>query len=195
MADEFTIIRDVGKSLKELLEANIPTLNNNISFNSPADVQTPGGNQRLLSFFLYQVAENVHMRNRNLEASGPERMVYPPVILDFYYLLTPYAKERDDEFDVLEKVVRTLHDNAILRGSKLKGMLLESGNEELRIVPNPLSLEDLNHLWSTFSKPFKTSLAYLVTPVRIPSTRELEARRVVRKDDRYYQIVESGERT
>jgi hypothetical protein len=188
MADDFTIIRDVGMTLKELLETNVPTLKNNISFNSPADMQPPGGDQRLLSIFLYQAAENVHMRNRNLETPDPGRLVYPAVVLDLYYLLTPFAKERDDEFDILERVIRTFYDNALLRGSNLKGMLLDSGNEELRMVPNPLSLEDLNNLWSTFSKPFKTSLSYLITPVRIPSTRELEARRVVRKDDHYYQI-------
>jgi hypothetical protein len=102
MADELTIIRDVGNTLKELLEANIPALRTNISFNSPAEMQAPTGNRRLLSLFLYQVAENVHMRNRNLEAPDPERLVYPPVILDLYYLLTPYAQEREDEFDILE---------------------------------------------------------------------------------------------
>lgn len=189
MADELTIIRDVGKTLKEFLEANIPALKNNISFDSPAGMETPADDKRLLSLFPYQVAENVHMRNRNLEAPDPERLVYPPVILDLYYLLTPYANEREGEFDILEKVVRTFYDNAALRGSNLKGMLLDSGNEELRVVPNYLSLQDLNYLWSTFAKPFKPSLAYLVTPVRIPSTRELETRRVVHKEDRYYQIV------
>jgi hypothetical protein len=188
MADELTIIRDVGKTLREFLEMSIPALEGNISFNSPADMPPPG-NQPLLSLFLYQMTENIHMRNRNLAAPDPERLVFPPVILDLYYLLTPFAKERDEEFDILEKVVRAFYDHAVLRGSNLKGMLLDSGNEELRIVPNPLSLEDLNHLWSTFSKPFKTSLGYLVTPVRIPSTRELETRRVIRKEDRYYQII------
>jgi hypothetical protein len=192
MADDFTIIRDVGRTLKEFLETNIPALKNNISFNSPADMQSPGGDQRSLSLFLYQAMENSHMRNRNLETPEPDRLVYPPIILDFYYLLTPYANERDDEFDILEKIVRSFYDHAVLRGSDLKGMLLESGNDELRIVPHPLSLEDLNHLWNTFSKPFKVSLAYLVTPIRIPSTRELDAHRVVRKEVRSYQILKSA---
>ena len=72
-------------------------------------------------------------------------------------------------------------------------MLLDSGNDEVRIVQNFLSLEDLNHLWNTFSKPFKPSLVYLITPVRIPSTRALDAHRVVRKEDSYSQIL-PGER-
>lgn len=192
MADNLTIVRDVGNTLKELLEANIPNLNatEKVSFNSPADIEVPSGDQRFLSLFLYNVAENIHMRNRNLETADPERLVYPAVILDLYYLVTPYASVRIDEFDILENLIRTFYDHAILRGSSLKGMLLDSGNEELRIVPNYLSLEDLNHLWSTFSpKTLKVSLSYIVTPVRIPSTREFETRRVVRKEDRYYQIV------
>src|SRR5688572_14074437 len=117
MADELTIIRDVGNTLKELLETNIPTLRTNVSFNSPADMQTPAGNRGRLSLFLYQVSENIHMRNRDLARPDPERLVYPPVILDFYYLLTPYAQEREDEFDLLERVVRVLYDNAVLKGS------------------------------------------------------------------------------
>jgi Pvc16 N-terminal domain len=193
MPDELTIIRDVGNTLKELLESNIPALRTNVSFNSPAEMQGPAGDRRLLSLFLYQLSENTHMRNREFAIPEPERLVYPPVILDLYYLLTPYAQEREDEFDLLERVVRVFYDNAALRGSALKGMLLESGNEPLRIVTNPLSLEDLNHLWNTFAKPFKVSVAYLVTPISIPSIRELGARRVVRKETRSYQIV-GGER-
>ena len=189
MADELTIIRDVGNTLKELLEANIPALRTNISFNSPAEMQNPTGNRRLLSLFLYQLAENVHMRNRNMVVPDPERLVYPPVILDLYYLLTPYAQEREDEFDILERVIRVFYDNAALRGSTLKGMLLDSGNDVLRVVLHPLTLEDLNHLWNTFAKPFKTSVAYLVTLIRIPSSRELTAHRVVHKEDSYYQII------
>jgi Pvc16 N-terminal domain len=189
MADELTIIRDVGNTLKELLETNIPTLRTNVSFNSPAEMQTPAGNRGRLSLFLYQVSENIHMRNRDSARPDPDRLVYPPVILDFYYLLTPYAQEREDEFDLLERVVRVLYDNAVLKGSALKGMLLDSGNEVLRIASNPLSLEDLNHLWNTFSKPFKISVAYLVTPVSIPSIREFGVQPVIQKETRYYQIV------
>lgn len=190
MADELTIIRDIGNTLKEFLGENIPALKDNVSFNSPADMPGPGNDNGLVSLFLYQVTENIYMRNRNGEAPDPARLVYPPVLLDLYYLLTPYAKEREAEFDILEKIIRTFYDNPVLRGSILKGMLIDNGNKELRIVPNFLSLQDLNHLWSTFaSKPFKTSVAYIVTPVSIPSKRELEVHRVVRKEDRYYQIT------
>lgn len=190
MADEITIIRDVGNTLKELLEEKIPELKDKISFNSPADMKN--SDKTGLSLFLYQVAENIHTRNRSPEPHGPEQLAFPPVILDLHYLLTPYGG-REAEFDFMEKVIRIFYDQAILRGSILKRMLLDSGNDELRLVPQYLSLENLNHLWSTFAQPLKLSVAYIVTPVRIPSVRELEARRVVHKEDRYYQIV-AGER-
>jgi len=192
MADEFTIIRDIGNTLRELLETSIPAFQGSVSFNSPADMQTPAGNQRFLSVFLYQITENASLRNRHMESPDPERAIYPPMVLDLYYLITPYAAGRDDEFDLLERVARIFHDHGGLSGSNLKGMLLESGNEVLRIVQNFLSLEDLNHLWSVFAKPFKTSLAYLVTPVYIPSTRVVQTPRVVQREDRYYQIAQGG---
>jgi len=190
MADDFTIIRDVGNTLRVLLEESIPALAGNVSFNSPADMATVSNNQRLLYLFLYQITENASLRNRQMEAPDPERALYPPMVLDLSYLITPYATERDEEFDLLERVARIFYDHGILRGSQLKGMLLESGNETLRLVQNFLSLEDLNNLWSTFGKPFKTSLAYLVTPVYIPSTRVVQTPRVVQREDRYYQITQ-----
>ncbi len=188
MADDLTILRNVGETLQTLLKENIAVLDE-VLFESPADMTVPTGNKGNLSLFLYQVMENIHLRNRNLEARGPERLGHSPVILDLHYLATPYAKNREGEFDLLEKVVRTFYDHATLRGSVLKGMLLDSGNEELRVEPHYLSLEELNHLWSTFTKPLKPSIAYIVTPVRIPSTRELGTQRVVHKEDRYHQIV------
>src|SRR5258708_39830860 len=115
------------------------------------------------------------MRNRDFESLSPEKLAYPTIILDLFYLLTPFGKGREDEYDILEKVVRTFYDTSILRGSFLKGMLLESGIEELRMVPTHLSLEDLNNLWSTFGKPWKPSVAYIITPVPIPSTRDAVA--------------------
>jgi hypothetical protein len=70
------------------------------------------------------------MRNPNLETRQPDRLIHRPFIRDPYFLIAPYAKERIEGFDILEKSIRTFYDDAILRGSILKGMLLHSNNEE-----------------------------------------------------------------
>jgi hypothetical protein len=187
MSEEPTIFRDVSETLKDFLEAQIPMLQNNVSYNSPADMESPGGEQRLLSLFLYRAEPNVYLRNTGFNMPDPQLLVNPPLIFDLNYLLTPYAKAREDEFDILERVARVFYDTAIMKGSVLKNRLHETGNEALRVVPSLLSLEDLYNLWSTFAKPFKISLAYQITPVHIPSLRMQASARGLRKESTYQQ--------
>lgn len=57
---------------------------------------------------------------------------------------------------------------------------VEAGNDAVRIVPHPLSLEDINRLWAIFpGKPYRLSVAYLVSPVEIRSKQEIQVKRVV----------------
>jgi hypothetical protein len=73
--------------------------------------------------------------------------------------------------------MQIFHDNAILRGSVLHESLV---GEELRLILSPLSTDELNKIWSIVSgsKPYKLSVSYEVTPVRIKSMRVREVRRV-----------------
>ena len=46
-------------------------------------------------------------------------------------------------------------------------------DEEMHITITSLSLDDMTKIWSTFpNKPFRTSVCYVVTPVRIDSEQE-----------------------
>ena len=52
-----------------------------------------------------------------------------------------------------------------------------------------IPIDELNRLWNSFpEKPLKLSVCYMVTPVKIDSTRQVEARRVIEKETGYYQI-------
>ena len=85
--------------------------------------------------------------------------------------------------------MNVLSDNAVLRGSVLKGGL-EGTDEEFRITLNPVSLDELNRLWNSFyDKSFKLSVCYMVAPVKIDSTRLVEAKRVLEKESNYYQVT------
>ena len=169
-----TVLRDVNETLRQLLKTNIPefTDDNGITFDSPGDVEV--SNTPRLSVFLYQVAENPHLRNNEREytVGTNNQMAYPPVTLDLYYLITPYAQNRETELIILERLIQLFYDQAGLEGPVLQGNLAATGNNKLRIVPHNLALEELHRLWEGFpNKPFKLSLSYLVTPVKIPSGR------------------------
>jgi len=193
---DYTVIADVGETLIDLLRENMEDLITpaSIILSSPGEIETQ--DYPRLSLFLYQVVENAYLKNQERQASNSTTVLYPPLTLDLYYMLTSYGSpqiaDRTDrtieEHKILGQAMRILYDNAILKGSVLRGSLAGT-SEELRLTLHPASLEELNRLWNSFpDKPYKLSACYLVTPVKIDSTRKMEVRRAVERDIGYYQI-------
>jgi hypothetical protein len=134
--------------------------------------------------------ENPHLKNQEMRNISPTQLGYPPLTLDLYYLLTAYASaqipdrtERTlEEHRILGRAMRIFYDNAILSGTILQGSLSGTG-EELRVVLNPISLDDLTKIWSAFQEVgYRLSVSYLVTPTNIDSTRDMSMQRVVSKE-------------
>jgi hypothetical protein len=195
---DYTAIADVSETLIELLRDHMEDLisRDSIVLISPGEIE--GNDSVRLSLFLYQIIENVHLKNREMQIQDPSKLKYPPLTLDLLYMLTSYpssgiqdkTERTKEEHSILGRAMRILYDNAILSGSTLAGSLTEN-NEELHITIFPLTLDDMTKIWTTFQdKPFKPSICYLVTSVKIESTREKEAKRVVeRKLDKYVMEV------
>jgi hypothetical protein len=187
--DSRTVIRDVSTSLKTLIKENVPELNDDsyITFGSPSDVDSSNIS---LSMCLYYLTESPGMRNsENDPIAGTNQFYTPPAYLDLYYLMTPYAKDRDTELLILGKIFQLLHEHSVLSDSDLKGNLIACGNEKIRISYNNLSLQDIKQLWETFpGKPSKLSLSYLVSPVRLPSDKLITIPRVEKKELGLHQI-------
>jgi hypothetical protein len=182
--DQLTLLRDVTDLLKNLVQNNIAELNSPsaVTLDSPGDIAAPS-TQDQLSLFLYQISENPFLKNQEMIQIGPDKLQASPLVLDLFYLLTPYAKDREAEQIILAKLVRLFYDNAILSGTILGDSLLESGNTELRVIMNAIEMNELNLLWGMFpNKSYRIGLSYIITPLIIPSTRELGAQRVIRKE-------------
>ena len=85
--------------------------------------------------------------------------------------------------------MRVFYDNGLLSGTILQGDLAGT-QEELRISLNPITVEDWTRMWGVFpDTSYRTSVSYLVTPVRIRSERTAQAQRVVSKETDYDQSV------
>lgn len=188
--DQLTLVRDVTDLLKNLIQNNIGELNSPtaVTLDSPGDIAAPS-TQDQLSLFLYRISENPFLKNQEMVQIGPDKLQASPLVLDLFYLLTPYAKDREAEQIILAKLMRLFYDNAILSGTILGDSLLESGNTELKVIMNAIDLNQLNVLWGMFpNKSYRIGLSYIITPLIIPSTRELGAQRVIRKEiDIFYQ--------
>lgn len=202
LLSNYKAIADVGNTLIEFLRdkmENFGVARKSIVLFSPGEIES--NDDIRISLFLYQVLENAHLKNREMQARDPNTLAFPPLTLELYYMLTSHVSSGDDktarsleEHTVLGRAISILHDNSVLRGSVLKGDLNE--NDELHITTTSLNFDDLTKIWTTFpNKPFRPSVCYVVTPVKIDSERETGVQRVKSKGINYAHIVpEKGDK-
>lgn len=143
-----------------------------IVFSNPTETARDSGNR--LSLWLYQITENEHVKNqpmlRSQAAAGVplrETTQYPPMALNLYYLVTPFAQSGESDHLLLGKTMQVLYDNATV-------FLEDAGSnifEELRVIFCRLSLEELTRIWESLREPYRLSVCYLIRVTRIDSRR------------------------
>lgn len=127
-----------------------------------------------ISIFLYRVAANIHCRNLppRLGSDGMRRR--PPLPLDLFWMLTPWAPNADAQHRILGWAMRVLEDTPILPAAFVNA--LDSGSQTLRpeevleIVFDPLTLQDLNFLMEVMEPKIQPLATYVVRRVDIEST-------------------------
>lgn len=184
---EYSVIQDIGKTMKQLLKENLDPLvaPGNIVFESPSEIKNTTPHK--LSIFLFKVEENPHLNNREMQNVNHETLKPPPIVLDLFYLVTPFANDRSEEHLILGRVMQIFYDNSVLKGRILRDGL-EGTSVEFHVALYSLPFEEMFQLWQSFNdKSFGLSVCYKVTPVEIDSTREIEAKRVIAKRSQYYQ--------
>ncbi|MEH1867431.1 MAG: DUF4255 domain-containing protein [Nostoc sp.] len=201
---QYPVIHAVDETLRSLIADNLDTtsfqiLDSNptqrISFQPPHQLMTDNvPTENNLSLFLYRVVENSEVKNCALESRNGNRLHYPPLALNLFYIITPLMKDGDDDeasknaHKLLGKVMQIFYDHATVKGTGLKGVLQNTA-EELRIILNPISMEDMTKLWSSFMRPYYLSVSYEVKVVYIDSERETGAEQVRRKQLQFTQIT------
>lgn len=173
---EYTAIRAVTRSLRELLRQNI-TLSSDpeltgvqIDLRSPKEMREDS-EARGVSLWLYRVVRNGHLLNHPPDRDAINRMQGWALPINLYYLVTPIAATSDDEQLLLGRVLQVFNDHATLRGALLIDAL-QNGPEEFRLTLEPLSLEELTRVWDALKEPYQVSVSYVVQVVRIDSAEE-----------------------
>jgi hypothetical protein len=130
------------------------------------------GNQ--LNIFLYQTALNAAwQQKKGANWSQVGKMVKPSLALNLYYLLTAYGKNDEDILShrLLGQAMSILHNHGVFTADEIKAALpgndLYEQLEQVRITPQPLSLEELSKLWNNFQTVYSISVAYQVSVVLI----------------------------
>lgn len=186
-------IRDVGSTLVNLLRDNLADDNlpgrirrGQIVLLPPAEAKTGGVR---LTLFLYSIAPAAELRNELEIPGGQEGDVAVSEPLDLYFLLTAFAPAEGDDptertldsHKLLGDAMRVFFDNGTLTGSVLQGELPK--DEELRLTLQPMTVEDLTRIWSVFPESvLHASVSYMVTPVRLRSTRTRGGSRIVSRE-------------
>jgi|SRR5215831_2926871 len=181
-----SVISDVTLTLQELLKSEqLPADTFDVSLKSPAD-EAPQQGKPKVNLFVYRVMENPFGKNQELEAIGPSAFAYPPLWLNLFFLLTPFAEDKLDELRVFGEAMRVLHDNSIVSAPLLKGGL-DHTVEELHVDLCPFTLEQLAQIWSALDKPYRLSVCYEVRTVLIDSLVETPISRVLEIENRFSQ--------
>ncbi|MDN3522562.1 DUF4255 domain-containing protein [Halomonas ramblicola] len=170
-----TAIGLVGESLKSLLEGEMQlTPATDVTLLGPDESH---GNRRL-NLFLYKVQESPFQRNMEWQVApgAPGRLDPPPLTLNLFYLMTPYASNDPDTghtnaHAILGEAMRVFHQFPVIPDAHLNAGLRDA-REQVKITPSVLDLDELSKVWSTFGQPFRVSVAYEVSVVSIDQSAE-----------------------
>lgn len=194
----FKVIGDIGETLKNILDDNTKWTDitkPEITLKSPKQIKDDGEVNNKVSIFLYQIVENIHLKNEQLQRIDNTNFRHPPMALDLSYLVTPYSIDPTQEKYILGKVMQIFFDNPVLTGTVLTGSL-KGTDDEFRLIFNPLSLDDLTKIWGDFQDvDYKLSISYIISPIRIDSKQEMSMKRVVSKEMDYYYSIPKKEGT
>lgn len=165
-----TAIGMVSASLRALLHGEMK-----LQPQVPVTVLAPDeqGADRRVNLFLYKVDENPFLKNADwtLVPGTPNHAVDAPLSLKLTYLLTSYAPNDDvtgnaAAHQILGEAMRVLHDNSPVPPGYLDAGLADA-REQLQIAGGTLGPDELNGLWTTFSRPYRVSVSYQVSTVQL----------------------------
>jgi hypothetical protein len=130
------------------------------------------------------VVEDAYTKNQFPVSGNGGRLRKPPLTLDLFYLVTPLVGSPREQQIVLGKVMQVLYDRAILSGADLIGSLAGAA-EEVRVILNPVSLEETTRVWQALEMSYRLSVCYVARVAMVSSRRETSTQPVVVLDAGY----------
>jgi len=192
---DYTVLADVGDSIVQLLWAEIqndaqvnPLIDNQdrISLQSPFELRN--NNAVRLSIYLYRIVEDPYTKNQYPVPGTGLKTRRPPLTLDLYYLVTPLVGAPREQQIVLGKTMQVLYDHAVLSGTDLAGSLAGS-DIAIRVVLNPVTLEETTRVWHALEMSYRLSMCYAVRVAFVDSTLERFGPPVVEKTSTHGEVA------
>jgi len=181
MSDSLAIAA-VTATIRNLLFAGVNGVGGADVSAKPPDKARVGNPGNRVNVFLYQTAIDSAWRNEDMPGTTqPGEDGRPPLALVLYYLVTAYSLEDDDLIghQLLGRAMGVLHDHPVLGAEEIKAALgasdLDQQIERVRITPQPMTLEEMSKLWTTFQTQYRASATYQARVVLIESELPVRA--------------------
>lgn len=175
-------------ALRNLLLAGIPRLDPELSdlrvTLQPPDRARDGTSTAQLNLFLYQTTYNAAFRNADVPSRArPGEVGPPPLALNLHYVLTAFGRGDTDtealSHRVLGGALSLLHDHPLLGPDELKDAMaggeVHLQPERVRITPQPMPVEEMSKLWTSFQTSYRLSAAIQASVLLIDSARSVRA--------------------
>jgi hypothetical protein len=194
---DYPVISAVSQTLKTLLTTTITQSTDNQIKGVPIELLSPTEMNEVhetqgVSVWLYRVSRMSDMLNEPPQRISATQTVNTPLPILLYYLITPVSGDPLTRHALLGKVLQVMYDHAILRGADLQGILLGT-RDQLRVVMETLTLEELSLVWDALSEPYQLSVSYMIQLVCIDSAEQpVQSPPVLERNSVYSQILSSN---
>jgi hypothetical protein len=144
---------------------------------SSGELDEKGVDDTALTFLLYRVTMNEHLRN---VSRGPDfRANRAPLALDLHYLLTVWAGSALAEQSILAWAMRQLYHHPVLDISSLSAEAEWKAGDIVQLIPTDLSTDDMMRIWDALEAPYRLSIPYVARVVQIDPDSGPDFKRVV----------------
>ena len=142
-----------------------------------------------LNLYLHRITPNPALANSDLPTRDARYGIVtrPRLALDLHYLLTAYSEQELHAEILLGYAMEMFHETPVLARNMIRAALegnvsggilppafqntdparLADQLELIRITPQPLSMDDMSKLWTSFQTHYRTTVAYMVSVVLI----------------------------
>jgi hypothetical protein len=181
----------------------------------PPDRVLPEGQAETsrINLFMYQVTPNAGWRNVGYPSrdSDGDRTANPPLGLDLHYLVSTYGASEFHAEILLGYVLQLLHETPVLTRDAIRRTLapaspitgailpppldtlvaseLADQVEQIRLVPEVMSIEEISKLWGAIQSHYRPTAAYQASVVLIESRRSTRSALPVANDRRHIYVV------
>jgi hypothetical protein len=135
---------------------------------APPDVEVPDVVPPLVNLFLHRIGQNVALQN---QTQPPGTLGQPPLALNLHYLLTARGSNPNDDrgvHRVLGDAMLTMHEHALIpKDDPLLDPGMVGEVELLKVTVEPLDVEELSKIWTATTAPYRLTVGYVVTVVRL----------------------------